>query len=83
MSFVTADVVVGHEAADDNAEGSGDEEGDGESDLFDWGFVVDGVGGLHHYVFVGNGECVIYIRHGLGICGIWGVGILGFRNWGF
>ena len=63
MSFVTADMVIGHDDAEDNAESAGDEEGDGESDLFDGRLVVDSVGGLHHYVFVCNRESVIYIRH--------------------
>ena len=63
VSSVTADMVVGHEGTDDDAEGAEHEEGDGEGDLLDGGLVVDHVGGFHHHVLVRNRERVIHVRH--------------------
>lgn len=63
MSSVAADAINGHEDPDDDTQGSEDEEGDGEGDLLDRGPVVQGVGGVHHDVFVRNREGVIYVRH--------------------
>lgn len=87
MSFVAADMVVGHEAADDNAESAGDEESEGESDLFDGRLVVDCVRVHHHHVFVCYRKRVIHIRHGwfsdwFVLCSENWIWILGFRNLG-
>lgn len=67
VSSVAADAVVGHEGADDDAQGSEDEEGDGESDLLDGRLVMNGVGSLHHDILVRYRESVIHVGH----CGIW------------
>lgn len=63
MSTVAADVVEGHEEADDDAEGTEDEKGDGKSDLLDRRPVVHRVRGLHHYVLVRYREGVVHVSH--------------------
>lgn len=60
-------MVVGHEGTDDDAEDAANEEGNGEGDLLDGGFVVDGVRGSHHDILVRNRKRVINV-HGCSLC---------------
>lgn len=52
VSSVTTNMVVSHEETDDDAEETKDKKGNGECDLFNGGFVVDGVRGSHHDILV-------------------------------
>lgn len=63
MSTIAADVVEGHDEADDDAKDTEDEEGDGESDLLDGRPVIHRIRGLHHYVIVSYRERVVHVRH--------------------
>lgn len=63
VSTIAADVVEGHDEADDDADGTEDEEGDGESDLLDGRPVIHRIRGLHHYVVVSYRERVVHVRH--------------------
>lgn len=65
VASVTAYAIDGHEDAGDDAEDAEDEKRNGESDLFDGRAVVRGVSGIgvHHDVFVGDREGVVYVRH--------------------
>lgn len=63
MCAITADVVASHDNADDDAEGSEDEEGDSKRDLTDWGLVLDDVWTVHHDVLVADREGMVDVRH--------------------
>lgn len=64
MGPVTADSVAGHDGADDEAEGTEDEEGDCEAYLLVGRPVLDDIGGFHHDILVRDGEGVVDVRHG-------------------
>lgn len=63
MSTIAADAIEDHDGADNDAEGTEDEEGDGESDLLDGRPVVHRVRRLHHYVLVRYRESVVHVCH--------------------
>lgn len=63
VSGVAADMVVGHEGTDDDAQGSEDEKRNGEGDLLDGWLVGRRVRCLHHHdVLIRDRECVIYVH---------------------
>jgi len=62
VSGVAADEIVGHERADDNAQGSEADERNGEGDLLYRLLVALRERRLHHYVLIGNRERVIHVH---------------------
>uniref|UniRef100_A0A803PI77 Uncharacterized protein n=1 Tax=Cannabis sativa TaxID=3483 RepID=A0A803PI77_CANSA len=63
VSSVTADTIVGHENAENDAEGAEEEKCDGERDLLNRRAIVNGVGSPHHNVLVRDGEGMVDVRH--------------------